>query len=232
MGIIANLFRKKENKYDHIISLGYNCEVTYRFLKYFKFEESSLFNWCHSRNIDNLIRALNDFNLIGYDFTNPNPLWECKETHIRFHGKAPMSIYIDKTATKEELENDKKELISRIAYLKKKFIDILTNDSKKLYIYKIKTTDINKDTNTQISKLKSALSLLGGKNFEVLIVSEKEANFTTKQGNYIHRTVEYYAPDNDVTSKKYFKNGWNKIFDEFYQTKIKAKKKKYKFGEI
>lgn len=233
MILFTKFFRKKENKYDHIISLGYNCEVTFRFLKYFKFEESNLFNWTATRTIDDLINALANFDKIGTnDFNTPNPLWECKNTKIRFHGKAPMSIYINKTATTEEMEADKKELTERIKYLKNKFLNILCDNSKKMYVCKIKSENINENINFKIETIIKKLKILGGKNFDLLVISEdRMKNFFIPQ-NYIYRTVKYFAPDNDVTSKKYFNNGWNKIFDEFYQPKIKSKKKKYKFGEI
>ena len=111
MNFILNLLRKKENQFNYIISLGYNCEVAHRFLKYFKFEISGLFNWTYSYSIKDLISALKNFESIGSgDFELPNPLWECKNTHIRFHGKADMKEFIDGTATNEIIENDRKDL--------------------------------------------------------------------------------------------------------------------------
>ena len=129
-----NLFIKK-NQYDYIISLGYNCEVTYKFLKYYKFEESSLFNWSFFYSIDDLINALNDFNNIGSGlWQKPNPLWECLNTHIRFHGKVSMAKYIANTISAAEMEDDKQDLISRIKYLKEKFLKIAQSEKRKLYI--------------------------------------------------------------------------------------------------
>ena len=42
-----------------------------------------------------------------------------------------MTIYLEKTATEEDYKKDKEELISRITYLKKKFISLAKNNERK-----------------------------------------------------------------------------------------------------
>ncbi|MBR2068357.1 MAG: hypothetical protein IJ877_01215 [Candidatus Gastranaerophilales bacterium] len=223
--------RKKENKFDYIISLGYNCEVTYRFLKYFKFEDSGLFNWTYSYSINDLIYALNNFDKIAQgEFINPDPLWECKNTHIKFHGRENMGTYMNHLETDEILKKDLEDLKGRINHLKEKFLDILKNDKSKLYIYKIKKEDLKNDPEEKIKELNNALKNLGGNNFKLLIVYEKQDLIIPDNPNFITRNVEYFAPDNAVTDRKYLDNGWDNIYSEFYTNKIKSnKKKKYKF---
>ncbi len=226
--------RKKENGFNYIISLGYNCEVTYRFLKFFKFEESGLFNWTYSRTIDDLIFAINNFDKLGMNgFDNPNPLWECKNTHIRFHGKEDMGTYLNHLETKEILEKDLKELEGRIRYLKNKFINIAQSSESKLFIYKIKKDDITNDVENRLLSLHKALTNIGAKNFKLLIVQEKTNNTIATSPFYIVREVNYFAPDDAVTDKKYFNNGWDDIYTEFYpnQRHIRNKIKKYKFDK-
>lgn len=233
---ISKLFRKNENRFDHIISLGYNCEVTFRFLKYFDFEETSLFNWTYCRSIKDLINALDNFQLIGNgDFEYPNPLFECKNTHIRFHGKAGMDMYLNKTATEEQLKQDKEDLIERIEHFKDKFSEVLKSSNSKLYIYKIQSKDVNDEIKTKVKELYEVLATLGGNNFKLLIVGEscekleKLKNSATEK--IIFRTVKYYANDDTVTDKKFFNNGWDNIYAEFWQKMPNnyKKKKKYKF---
>ncbi len=160
-------------------------------------------------------------------------MWECKKTRIRFHGKAPMSIYINKTATQEEMEADKNELIERIKYLKEKFLKFLRNENRKLYIYKIKDEDIDNQADEKICRLKQSLADLGGRNFDLLIVAQKSQKdkFKNISNSYKVRFVDYFSPDGDIVNKNYRKNGWNKIFDEFYPklSLIAIKNKKYKF---
>ncbi len=61
-----------------------------------------------------------------------------------------MQKYIDNTATNKELEADKKDFISRISYLKEKFLKIAQSEKSKLYIYKIKSKDINNTIHSKI----------------------------------------------------------------------------------
>lgn len=229
----AKFKRKKENKFDHIISLGYNCEVTFRFLKYFKFEEPNLFNWTFSYTINDLIYALQDFEAIGSkDFAIPDPLWECNATHIRFHGKADISYINNNMPSQEIVNTDKKNLVERIKYLKEKFLKIAQNDDKKLYIYKIKDTDISDSVNEKINSIIKALNKHDAKNYKLLIISEeKYSKYFAKDDSYIYRTVKYFADDNHIPDRKYFDNGWDNIYEEYYQIKNKnsKKKKKYKF---
>lgn len=85
-----------------------------------------------------------------------------------------MQKYIDNTATNKELEADKKDFISRISYLKEKFLKIAQSEKSKLYIYKIKSKDINNTIHSKILDLLNSLKFLGAKNFKLLIVAEKE----------------------------------------------------------
>ncbi|MBR1907374.1 hypothetical protein IJ818_00365 [bacterium] len=231
---IARRKRIAENCYDNIISLGYNCEVTFRFLKYFGFENTNLFNWTYSYSVNDLINALNNFgDICSAEMKNPDPLWECEKTHLRFHGKADTRIFMKGRETEEILQADKADLLGRVAHLKEKFLNILKDDTKKLYIYKIKKDDIDENVNEKLLKLLAALKNLGGNNFKLLIVAEKEnAKYFTENENYMVRFVKYFAPDNCLVRKKYFNNGWDDIYNEFYvqiPDKQENKNKKYKF---
>ena len=233
---LARRKRVEENCYDNIISLGYNCEVTFRFLKYFGFEISNLFNWTYSYSINDMTNALNNFESIcSGEMQNPNPLWECVNTHIRFHGKADSRIFIKGRETEDILKADKEDLLGRVAHLKEKFLNILRDDTKKLYIYKIKKEDIDENVNDKILNLLDALKNLGGNNFKLLIVAEKEnEKCFSENENYMVRFVKYFAPDNCLVRKKYFNNGWDDIYNEFYvkiPDKNEKKNKKYKFDK-
>lgn len=229
---ISKFTRKKENCFDHIVSLGYNCEVTFRFFKYFHFEETGLFNWTYAHHIDDLINALTNLDAIGTgDFEYPSPLFECKNTHIYFHGKQRMDIYMNKTPTDEIFLKDKEDLTERIQHFKEKFLKIAQNNDSKLYIYKIQDIDINEEIEEKIKALYFCLEKLGAVNFKLLVINAVGKNFDFECKNIISRTVKYYAPDSTVTSRKFYDNGWDNIYAEFWQKKPKnyEKSKKYKF---
>ena len=231
---LSRFSREEKNGFNYIISLGYNCEVAYRFLKYFRYEESSLFNWSYSKTITDLIYTLNNLDKLGSEgFIEPNPLWECKVTHIQFHGRQDMLTYLTKQQTEVILKRDLADLESRLAHLRDKFISIAKSRESKLYIYKMKKEDITQDAENIIESLYNALESIGAQNFRLLIVQEKAGRELQQSSKYLVRTVSYFAPDEDVTNSKFFNNGWDNIYAEFYQNQkhSKYKKKKYKFDK-
>ena len=224
----------KKTYYDYVISLGYNCEVAFKFLKYFKFEESSLFNWCYINSINDLINALQNFDKIGSgQWQMCDLLWQCLNSNIKFHGKLPMSMYLENNVSEEEMKDDINELVSRLKYLKEKFLKIAQSENMKLFIYKMKTCEVDELFNIKILNIIKSLELLGVKNFKLMVVLEKQNinkinNISTE---YLVEFVDYFTPDNDVTGKKYYKNGWSRVFNKIsvINQNKKIKKKKYKF---
>jgi len=238
---ILNLFNKNIKKYGHIISLGYNCEVAYQFFKYHHFVESSLFAWSNTINIENLIYALNNLDkLTTGEVQNAIPMWECINTKIRFHGKAPMNIWFsENTPTDDLINSDREELIARINHLKEKFI-ITSNDKKKnLYIFKYLI--LEKDTFENISKaiteLYSALKNIVNNEFDLLFIFEESELFQKlKQESFDKhiylKSVKFFAPEDNVTGKINDTKGWKKIFDEFKPNFKLKKTKKFKFEDV
>ena len=92
MNIIQKFLKQFEyKKFKYIIPLGYNCETAFRFWQNYRFIDSSLFAWTFSYSISDLINALYNFDsILSGEIALPNPLYECQNTHIRFHGKANM----------------------------------------------------------------------------------------------------------------------------------------------
>lgn len=136
---------------------------------------------------------------------------------------------------KKKKKEDVNELVLRLKYLKEKFLKIAQSEKIKLYIYKIKTCDVDELLNTKILELIKSLELLGVKNFKLMVVLEKQNinKINNISDKYLVEFVYYFTPDNDVTGKKYYKNGWNEVFDKILvvnQNK-KIKKKKYKFDD-
>lgn len=235
--MMINNRRDVLKKYGHIISLGYNCEVSFQFFQKYKFVESSLFAWTNSINIDNLLYALSNLQDIGAStWVNTCPMWKCSSTNILFHGKAPMKIWKNNPSS-EIIEADRKDLEERVAHLKNKFVVSLHDGKKTLFIYKIAPNDIQrKDIVNKLDELYKLLSTLCKNTFDLLIVIE-EKNYDLLQGlksydNLYVRCVHFFTNENDVTSKINDKKGWEKIFSEFTPNFKLKKSKKFKFEEV
>jgi len=233
-----NLFgflKKNKNYYDHIISLGYNCEVSFQFFKKYGFVESSLFAWVNTLNIENIIYAINHLDKIGSGkLENINPMWKCFNTNISFHGKAPMDMWAN-NPTKEMIENDKCELLQRIAYLKNKFLNTGMDGKNNLYIFKYPSNNYTqKHVINEINKLFSSLRKIVTNNFDLLIILEKTfyPDIKIDNKNIIVRRVDFFTPEDDVTTKNNDKKHWRKIFSEFRPNFKLKKSKKFKFEEI
>lgn len=238
--ILFNFFFKNVKKYGHVISLGYNCEVAYQFFKRYRFVESSLFAWTNTININKLIYAINNLDkLVSGKVENLKPMWKCFNTDIRFHGKAPMYIWTSGEEVDQEIINqDKAELLSRVNYLKEKFIKTANDNKENLYIFKYLIKNENKEEiKKNINDLYSTLEKIAKNKFDLLIIFEKDKipkNFQEEfcDKNIYIRTVNFYAPENDVTGKICDKKGWKKIFNEF-RPNFKLKKTKYfKFEDV
>lgn len=235
MGFLFTLLnRNKIKRYDHIISLGYNCEAAYQLFKHNGFLESNLFAWAFIPSLQTLISVLSDLNRIGsedYDGPDKSVMYSCNKTKILFHGKTDPKNFKD---SPELFREDKEELRSRVSFLKDKFVSVAQGNDKKLYVLKVKSTET--DIGEKINDIRRLLEKQNNGSFDLLTVLEesfaKELSLTEENNFYI-RTVSAYAPDDAVTSKKYpcFKE-WQKIFDEFVPLHKLKKTKKYKFEEV
>lgn len=218
-------------KYDHVISLGYNCEVSFQFFKKYKFVESSLFAWVNTETCQNLINALKHPDLLlSRGLREVEPMWLDIATGISFHGKTKR----DGLETTEEI---KQELISRIAYLKEKFFRTASDGKKNLYVFKyppitpVAGLDTADRLHSDINWLYEALKDIIKNDFDLLIILEKKTfpEISFDCGNLFVRYVDFYTPADRVTSKPYDKKSYDRIFSEFRPAFKLPKTKHFKF---
>ena len=229
---------KPQRYYGHIISLGYNCEVSFQFFKKYHFTESSLFAWCACPNINTMINSINNLDKVGAgEFKPVKPMWQCQNTMISFHGKGSSRLWND-NPTQEFFDNDLKELKSRLAHLRQKFITVGQDGKKNLYIYKCSHNEETLPQETLVPLLYSLYETIGHKcsnPFDLLIVLEKDTlpDIEQKiQNEHIFiRRVKFFTHPAHVTSKPYDKRGWGKVFSEFKPDFKLPKRKHYKFEQ-
>lgn len=220
--MLFNFSFHKKRFYGHIISLGYNCEVSFQFFKKYNFVESSLFAWCNVVDCTNLTYVLKNLDLLtSKGLKNRGSMYKDLATSIYFHSK-------DGYTEKEALA----ELTDRILYLKEKFIKTTYDGKKNLYIFKYPPLKHNTDVvYTNIISLYQQLNKIVKNNFDLLIILEKEMNTDlhfNEQNIYIRRVI-FYTPENLVTSKPYDKKHYGKIFSEFCPDFKLEKTKNFKF---
>ncbi len=230
--LILKYKRKPENGFEHILSLGCNCEIAFREVTYFDFEESNLFNWCAIFSFDHLIDVIDDVNKVGsegYTADLKLEMSQCNKTKMWFHHKTHPK-QLEGESLLDAINRDTKE---RMDYLKNKFTRVMQSNDKKLYIYAVRKDDLKEDINEKIQVLYNKMVEKGAKNFKLLILcEEKDREMFNVGENIMLRTVKYFAPKHDVVNKKYFNNGFKDIFNEFYFSKKPKVKKsaEYKFN--
>lgn len=215
---IATLKRKR---YQHILSLGMNCEVAFRQVVAWGAVDSSLFNWGTTRYLSLLMNALENFsNLFNGEIERgPDGLWRCVLTNISTHGR---------TYTEEDREDTR----ARMKYLKDKFLKQISDSGRTLLIYRLSDKDLEAPTlKEDLLKLDSVLRKLGAKNHEYLLIVEKRnAKKVPRIRDFHVRTVSAFNPIADVANE-YIGDyvGWITIFTEFVPFIKPQKKSAYKF---
>ena len=218
------IFRPK-NRYDHLVLLGYNCEIAFQFFNMYRFLESGLFAWSYASSLHDTLHALQHPDLIGTNgFIFTDPLWQCRNTQISFHGKN----------TQISLEQEEQELTQRLAYLKKKFTQICaTAGQKLLFVVKVRTSPSAGNAD-DLPALYHTLKQITRSDFDLLVICEKDA--VLPRLSYPHvfiRRVDHFAPENSVTNTLLAANeDWERIFSEFGPKRYLKHNKHFKFEKL
>lgn len=163
-------------RYDSVVSLGYNCEISFRLENFFGKIDAMPFSWSYVlerelfpavlENVEKLfsgeVRLLEDRMIL------------CENTNIKFHPRYEI-LQKNGTITAESLAEAVQELKSRVAHLKKKYTELVSSDKCTLFL--IKVEDKGQEDNVRyIRAVTEALKKVycSGK-FTLVVLVEKEA---------------------------------------------------------
>ncbi len=215
-----------------LISLGYNCEVSFQIEKFRGDIDASLFSWAFLLDDAKFLQALenvDDIFMNGIHFHMPtDDMFYDEKYDITFHGRTPKSAMFDEFGNiKNQAVYDESiaELKSRLAHLKEKFKKDFVSDDEKIYLRKIEiipepdgTVNYGKVIDF-INKLKAFLDKnVKRGSYKLVIVIEKK--FITPELKAMEdkslfvRTVDYLAPFYDTKNGADYEN-WRKILEEF-----------------
>ena len=224
-----NWLKRSKNK---LISLGYNCEISFQIQKFRKPFESSLFSWVYSLNNQKFINAL--WNLddiftdqIHFHLPTDNMFYDEKYDLV-FHGKTNKKEMLDETGNiinQKNYDACVDELKSRLKHLKEKFRKDFVSDYEKIYFRKIEIYPdwVNEEFYKEIIQFIKDLHeyfkekvKTGG--FKLIIVLEERYSIPEIKelecDTLFIRTVRFYAPyDNTKDGADY--ESWRKILEEF-----------------
>ncbi len=239
MNIFSGFLFNKSKYYGHVLSLGFNCEVSYQFFRHYHFVESGLFSWMGLEGVRSLINSLQHFDdIASQGFTHQGTMYQCNNSGILFHGRLT-NKECEGLSEEEIVRKDTEELQSRLTHLKEKFWKAATDGKKNLYIYKHSPLDAEdmdgfiKEINLLYETLKNLIT----NEFDLLIVIEKKflpeckENMFSSEHIFLRR-VNYFNPPQCVTRKPNDRKSWKKIYKEFRPDFKLTKTKKYKFEQL
>jgi len=226
--------------FDHVVTFGYNCELSARFFQNFKFVDSTLFSWAGADYPDEMAYAIEHYaDIFTGEISAPTrtfPLFFCQKTKVRAHGRAKMHVWTaEEPPSPEFVAAERAELVSRFEHLKEKTIGYLRDDKSVLGIVKLHPSCCQPGkANESAMCYVNALKKIGARNLTFLVVCEEAAAaaFTEPHPEFELRTVAEYNPDAHAADVKYGDSrGWRLIFEEFRPKTIKKQAHKFKFEE-
>ena len=226
--------RHRAKRYNHVLSLGVNCDAGFRFCQKWGFVDSTPFSWSQTFDIEHLVQALRNPGKIGsegFSWHEPSLMWRCNCTGICFHGRMEAALNQPKPDD-ESLKADLSELVSRLNHLWSKLFSLIADDSSKAFIYRINTKEVlTGNANEKLDELQHTLENLGAKNYVLVIITEKKVKrLLQSSSNRTIRCVKRFNPQNLVTKANLGDPvGWNAIFTEFAPASIKKATHKFKF---
>ncbi len=226
--------------YDHLISIGMNCEIRYQLRQKYGAIDSSLLEWAVVPPT-HLVEVLKNPNLIFSgeieEYRKWN-MWHCKATDIVFHGKKTVQELLGEDGNPDEtkIAQEKKDTISRIKYLSDKFINIAQSEESKLYILGVHPDFCKykeEELRTFVQRVSDTIQEVA-KNASLLVITLEEnknaLNGLDDDNNLFIRYINHFAPYNQATNPEYvdLQRG-SELLSEFKPKDIKQDTKIYKF---
>lgn len=212
--------------FDTIVSLGFNCEVSFRIRDHLNgYLDSYPYSWCYVYGGADLSQCLEhpERILSGDIELLPNGMLLCKTCHLSFHGKMPLDQLwnADGSPCQEKLDMTIAELRARQSHLQDK-LRWLLNDGKKSTLFLMKNAKIAFQPKEAAEDIRSLSRWLeehyqGGRFLLVVVVEERYLTHRLRRMENKHlvfRSVRQFAKEGKAQSGSDFE-GWNAIFDEF-----------------
>lgn len=211
-------------KFDKIVSLGYNCEVSFLIEDYWGEVDSYPFSWGYVKNREAFVWCLDHMDEIlqGEIWFEPWAcMYLCRNSMISFHPKMSAEKLMNEDGS-ENMENRKKaiaELRSRTAYLVSKLRKLFTGIENVLFLAKVKSEGRDADV-VYIHNLHETIERLkiAGGGYKLVLVFEKACECKEFQKledkNLAIRYVNRFADDGKTDTDSDW-DGWLRIFQEF-----------------
>lgn len=205
-------------KYDAVVSLGYNCEISFRLENFYGHINAMPFSWSYVIDRECFPKVLEDRKPLfsGELRLLEDNMIKCETTQIKFHPRYEILLKNGKI-TEESLAEATEELKSRVAHLKKKYNDLLNSNKSTLFLMKVE----NKGEIANIQYIEAVLEALrktyASDKFTLAVLMEQKALTSEIQKLESEqlkiRTLKCFAPRKHTDIAGDVK-GWNSILKE------------------
>lgn len=211
--------------FDTIVSLGFNCEVSFRIQDHLNGHlDSYPYSWCYVYGSADLPRCLDhpEDILSGDIELLPNGMLLCKTCQLSFHGKTPVDQLWNKDGSlhQERLDMTIAELRARLSHMQDKLRWLLNDPSRKtLFVTKnAKIAFDYKAAERDILRLADWLEQhCAGCCLLVVVVEEAQLRPLLRRlenDHLVFRSVRQFAKEGEAQSGGDHE-GWEAIFREF-----------------
>ncbi len=221
--------------FDEIVSLGYNCEVSFNLNRLYTYVDSYPLTWalCSPAGVADFLENPDMLISNGLDYDPENPLWKSRSFAVWLHGKmSPQEMIVDGVFSESKREEDRMELLSRMTHLIDKFKKMLANDElRKLFVLSWAPVDKSPDHIIRIYNLLQNKTT----NFKLVLLVSPEIPASSvekveRETGALVRRLRFLAPAHDaVNINRIDVESWNNIFADYRPAKVKDIKKSYKF---
>lgn len=220
--------------FDVIVSLGYNCEVSFRLENYFGSINAMPFSWSFVLEREKFPQTMDDIDRLFEDEVEllEDNMILCKNCNIKFHPRYDILLK-DGCPTGESTRMAVEELQQRVSHLKAKWKELLVSQKKTVFLIKVQNKG-EEDNLKYIQEVYQVLQkkYLSGKFILVVLMEQKAVTERIRnlQSEKLKvRTLKRFAPKkhtdtmgdvwgwwrilNELTGKrqwKYFLRLWKK----------------------
>ena len=222
--------------YDVISSLGANCEVSFNFNRIFGFVDSYPLIWAFVHTLGHLPELIEDPMILAsnlkMEHNYEHNMVRFPDIDVSFHCKGLPGDLLgpDGKVDEKKAQAERTELKSRLAYLARKWKDLL-NDPSRTVLFVLSPWE-EKSTTKEILAVHKALRKYPGVDLlAVLTGKEKKVSASKLRSKGIFvRYITRHPPHNQVTDLQANDiAGWNRIFQEFTPLNKKTSNKVFKY---
>jgi len=214
------------NEFDEIVSLGYNCEVSFRIKDVFGEVTSYLYTWAYCfppyYSWDSLKNIQDVFCDHVHLLQNGSGMFLCEKYSMAFHARDEFKKTLFDKNNEKSCKSAIAELKDRLNHLKEKTEDLFTSEKRTLFVLKVNSD--NEGIKEIIQNLYEIVDKkYVSKDYLIVVVLENKALNEDILALQCDRLkifgIERYA-DNDATDSSGDLEGWKKILGQYKKASI------------